>query len=67
MREPTEPQGVWDDPIVAEVRATREHLLAEAGYSLEKLGQKLREAQATSGHEVISLPPRAPERGRGAA
>jgi hypothetical protein len=67
MREPIEPAGVWEDPTVAEVRATRERLFAEAGYSLEKLGQMLRDAQASSGHEIISLPPRRPERYRGAA
>jgi hypothetical protein len=44
------------------VRAERERLFAEAGYSLEKLGQMLRDAQASSGHEIISLPPRRPER-----
>ena len=67
MREPIEPAGVWEDPTVAEVRAAREHLFEEAGYSLEKLGQMLRESQAASGREVISLPPRRPERYRGAA
>lgn len=61
MIEPLEPEGVWEDPIVAEVRATRERLFAEADYSLEKLGQMLREAQATSGHEVITLARRRPE------
>jgi hypothetical protein len=67
MREPIEPIGVWEDPTVAEVRATRERLFAEAGYNLEKFGQMLRDSQASSGHEVISLPPRKPERHRGAA
>jgi len=67
MLEPLEPSGVWEDPIVAEVRAARERLFAEAGYSLEKLGRMLREAQATSGHEVIVLAPRSPENVRGAA
>jgi hypothetical protein len=62
MREPVEPVGIWEDPIVAEVRAARERLFAEAGYSLEKFGQMLREAQASSDSEVISLPPRRPER-----
>ena len=62
MREPVESTDVWEDPIVAEVRAERERLFAEAGYSLEKLGQMLRDAQASSGHEIINLPPRRPER-----
>ncbi|HEX4495711.1 MAG TPA: hypothetical protein VIE43_08595 [Thermoanaerobaculia bacterium] len=62
MREPVEPAGIWEDPIVAEVRAVRERLFADAGYSLEKFGQMLRESQASSDHEVINLSPRRPER-----
>lgn len=67
MLEPFEPEGAWDDPVVAEVRAAREQLFAEAGYSLEELGRMLREAQASSGHEVITLPSRRPGEERGAA
>lgn len=50
----------WEDPIVAEVRATRLSLLAAVGYDLKKLGRQLLEEQLNSGHEVVSLPPRKP-------
>ena len=59
MQERTENQGPWEDPIVKEVRAAREALLAQAGYDLDTLGQRLEEEQRTSGHEVVSLPARA--------
>jgi len=65
--DPDTPEAAWMDPVVAEVRAVRERLFAEAGYSLERLGEMLRETQATSGHEVITLSPRRPEGERGAA
>jgi len=67
MREPIDSPGPWEDPIVAEVRAARERLFADAGYSLETLGRMLQDAQATSGHEIITLSPRRPEGNRDAA
>jgi hypothetical protein len=53
----------WTDPIVEEVRNTRENLLAECGYDLEKLAVHLRERQRAGGREAVTLPPRAPSKG----
>lgn len=50
--------GVWRDPIVAEVRQVRENLFAAAGYDIREFCRRLREEQATSGHHVVTLPPR---------
>ena len=55
----------WEDPIVAEVRAARLALFAAAGYDLEKLVERLRQEQALSGRQVVTLPPRIPEPTRG--
>ena len=49
-----------DDPIIAELRATRAALLAAAGGDLAEYARRLRAAQAESarsGHPVVSLPP----------
>lgn len=59
--------AAWVDPIVAEVRRARATLLTAASFDLEKLGQRLREEQATSGHPVVTLPPRQPGSGSGEA
>jgi hypothetical protein len=56
----TDPEAPWQDAIVAEVRAVRVALLAAAGYDLDRLAARLRDEQASSGHCVVSLPPRAP-------
>lgn len=64
MAEHNDPHDRWDDPIVAEVRAARQALFAEAGYDLEELGRQLRTRQAAAGHEVITLPPRPPQGSR---
>jgi hypothetical protein len=45
-----------EDPIVAEVRAAREALFAEAGYDLGEFVRRLRAAQEQSGHRVIPKP-----------
>ena len=58
MNDEGEPEGPWEDPIVAEVRAARAALLAAAGYDLEKLVERLRQEEARSGRPVVSLPPR---------
>jgi hypothetical protein len=49
---------VAEDPIVEEVRRTRERLLAEAGGDLRKLAERMRELEATEGRPAIVLPPR---------
>ena len=57
----------WDDPIVSEVRRAREILLAEADYDLEKLSQRLRKEQLTSGRQVVTRAPRRPDHVNGKA
>ena len=47
-----------DDPIVAEVRAIRQALFAEADYDLDELGRRLRDQQQAGRRTVISRPPR---------
>lgn len=47
-----------EDPIIAELRATREALFAAAGYDLAEFARRLRAEQARSGHPVVTLPPR---------
>jgi hypothetical protein len=48
----------WVDPIVAEVRRVRESLFSEAGYDLEEFARRLRLQQSSSGHQVVTRPPR---------
>jgi hypothetical protein len=50
-----------EDPVVAEVRAAREALLAEANFDLDELGRMLRERQVAGGRAGVVLPPRDPE------
>ena len=47
-----------EDPIVAEVRAVRDALFAEAGYDLGEFVRRVRVAQAGSNHAVVTLPPK---------
>jgi hypothetical protein len=53
-------EAPWEDAIVAEVRAVRVALLAAAGYDLDRLAERLRQEQVSSGHSVVTFPPRAP-------
>jgi len=47
----------WQDPIVAEVRAARQKLLAQMGFDLHALCELLRSHQAAAGrHPVRRLP-----------
>jgi len=55
-----EKEAPWVDQIVAEVRAARVALLAAASYDLERLAERLRQEQASSGRRVMTFPPRAP-------
>ena len=50
-----------EDPIVAEVRAVREALFAEAGYDLGEFVHRVRVAQADTSHVVVTLPPKRAE------
>lgn len=56
-REQEEP---WEDPIVAEVRAAREAIFAQAGYDLAELCRQLDERARERGETSITLPPRRP-------
>ena len=47
-----------DDPIVAEVRATRDKLAAECGYDVGEIFRRIREREAQSGLEYVSYPSR---------
>ena len=60
MNDANDREGPWEDAIVAEVRAARVTLLAAAGYDLERLAERLRQEQASSGHRVVTFPPRGP-------
>jgi len=46
-----------EDPIVAEVRAVREQLFKECGYSLDKLVAYLHRQRKRLGLKVVRLPP----------
>lgn len=48
----------WVDPIVAEVRAAREALLAEANFDLHTLCEHLRARQEAAGRQVVRREPR---------
>ena len=61
QRAAAEPAPADEDPVVAEVRAAREALFAEAGFDLEALGRLLRERQAAAGRAGVVLSPRAPD------
>ena len=50
----------WTDEIVAEVRSAREQLFAACDYDLEKLADRLRQAQTASGRAVVTFPRRTP-------
>jgi hypothetical protein len=43
------------DPIVAEVRRTREKLAARFGYNLDAIVRDVRKRERTSGHKVVNL------------
>ncbi|MBI4525727.1 MAG: hypothetical protein HY695_18170 [Deltaproteobacteria bacterium] len=49
---------MWQDPVVEEVRAIRDAYAMEFNYDLEAICRDLKEQEAKSGWEVVSLPPR---------
>ena len=55
----------WVDPIVAEVRAAREALLAEANFDLHTLCERLRARQEAAGRQVVRREPRRVSRAAG--
>ena len=50
----------WTDEIVAEVRSSRKQLFAACDYDLEKLADRLRQAQKASGRAAVTFPRRMP-------
>ncbi|MFO0804905.1 MAG: hypothetical protein U0791_17495 [Gemmataceae bacterium] len=44
---------MWEDPIVAEVRATREKLAAQFGYNVKAIFAELRKRQGSLGGKLI--------------
>jgi hypothetical protein len=47
-----------EDPIVAEVRRTREKLAARFGYDVHAIGEDARKRERSSGHKVVDLSPK---------
>ncbi len=54
-----------NDPIVTEVRNVRQKLAARFNYDLKSIFDDARVRQATSGHQVVTLNPRAPRTKKG--
>jgi hypothetical protein len=50
----------WTDEIVAEVRSAREQLFAACDYDLDKLADRLRQAEKASDRAVVTFPRRMP-------
>lgn len=50
----------WTDQIVAEVRSAREQLFAACDYDLEKLADRLHQAEKASSRAVVTFPRRMP-------
>jgi hypothetical protein len=46
------------DPVVEEIRRIRDEYARRFDYDIEAICRDLREQEATSGHEVVSLPPK---------
>jgi hypothetical protein len=46
---------MWEDPIVAEVRAVREKQAAALGYDIRKIVAAARRKQRSSGHRLVSF------------
>ena len=67
MTDRQQPDDPWVDPIVAEVRAAREALLAEVNFDLHTLCERLRERQAAAGRRVIRREPRRVDHSAGEA
>jgi len=51
-------EALWQDPIVAEVRAVRSALFAASGYDIREFCRRLRDEQALSGHVIVTRPSR---------
>jgi hypothetical protein len=62
-----ESQTPWVDPIVAEVRAARERIVAAVGGDLHALCEQLRARQAAAGRIPVRHAPRPPRSDKGQA
>jgi hypothetical protein len=49
------------DPIVAEIRATRERIAEESGCDIHAIAEAARKRQQTSGVKTVSRPKRVPD------
>jgi len=49
---------MWRDPIVAEVRRTREQYAAAFNHDIGAICRAAREKQKESGRQIVSRPPR---------
>lgn len=56
MNDVHEQEALWQDPIVAEVRAVRSALFAASGSDIREFCRRLREEQARSGHVIVTRP-----------
>ena len=54
MDDVREQDRVWQDPIVAEVRAVRSTLFAASGNDIREFCRRLREEQSVSGHVIVA-------------
>ena len=52
----------WEDPIVSEVRSSREELFAAANYDIGEFCKRLGAQQQREGREALTRPPRRRER-----
>jgi hypothetical protein len=52
-------RGMWEDPIVAEIRKIREEHAARFNYNLQAMFDDLKEGERKSGRKFVSYPPRA--------
>jgi hypothetical protein len=62
-----EPRTPWVDPIVAEVRAARERIVAAVGGDIHLLCEQLRARQAAAGRIPVRHAPRPPRSENGQA
>jgi hypothetical protein len=62
MAQPKHADSTWKDPIVEEVRATREELFAACEYDLDKLVTRLREGELQHGRASVSYSKRKPSK-----
>jgi len=49
-------ESIFDDPVVAEIHATRAKMLADCGGDIERLMRQVAARQHASDHPVITTP-----------